>query len=157
MKIAARLAGVLAILLLIIGCSNEQKEEASRLEQEMRQMEDTVADTTPAETAPDTSEMATPSNAGAIPQETELAGLPGRPAGSGYAVQVASCEDESYARYLVGLYAERGFNPYVETYDEMGQTYYRVRLGLFDTLAEARAVKAELADRYSINPWIDQS
>ena len=36
-----------------------------------------------------------------------------------------------------------------------GQTFYRVRLGVFESMSEAKAAKAEIKDRYSIEAWID--
>ncbi len=145
----------LLLVPMVVGCSDKQKE-ADRMEQEMRQME-AEADTgaVPGDTVVDT--MAEPGDVYAIPEEgvTEPA-MPGRPAGSGYAVQVASCEDEQYASYLVELYTERGYQPYVTVYTEGGQRFHRVRIGLFESLSEAQQLKMELADMYSIEAWIDR-
>ena len=77
------------------------------------------------------------------------------PAGGGYTVQVAGCEDQAYAEYLVEKYTERGYDPYIATANVNGQTYYRVRIGSFETLGEAKALKTQLADRYSVVAWID--
>jgi hypothetical protein len=55
----------------------------------------------------------------------------------------------------VRQYNERGYQPYVTTYLHEGQQYYRVRLGIFETLAEANALKLELEDKYSVGTWID--
>jgi hypothetical protein len=43
----------------------------------------------------------------------------------------------------------------VSNFDYGGETHYRVRLGLFGTLGEAKQKAAELADKYSLKTWID--
>ena len=83
--------------------------------------------------------------------------MPPRPAGAGYEVQVAGCEDAAYAQSLVQRYRQRGYEPYVTTAVIDGQKYYRVRLGIFETLSEARAVKSAVEDRYSVMAWIDHA
>ena len=90
----------------------------------------------------------------AVPEEVEPE-LPSAPAGEGFTVQVAGCEDRAYAEFLVERYTDRGYEPYVATATIEGQTYYRVRLGAFETLAEAKTLKAQIADRYSVDAWID--
>ena len=70
------------------------------------------------------------------------------------AAQKAHCD---YAQYLVEKYTRRGYEPFVSTYDHLGQAYYRVRLGPVETLEDARALKAEVMDRYSLDAaWIDR-
>ena len=83
--------------------------------------------------------------------------MPPAPAGVGYTVQIASCESEDYARRLVARYTERGYQPFVTTVTYTNQEYYRVRVGHFQTVAEAKALRDELADRYSIKPWVDRT
>ncbi len=87
----------------------------------------------------------------------EAVGMPPVPKGSGYAVQVASGTDETYARYQVDLWKKRGYEPFVSTVTHDNQTHYRVRLGLFATQSEAKKVVNELADKYSLKAWIDQT
>ena len=70
-------------------------------------------------------------------------------------MQVASCESRDYAESLVAKYKKRGFEPYITRFDYNGQTYYRVRLGPYDSRAAAEAARMELKDRYSINAWVD--
>jgi cell division septation protein DedD len=141
--------------LIAAGCS-DKKKEAARLEQEMREMEQRSADS--AALVQDTIEDSLAVTAGdvdAVPEEwTADRMMPRRPSGSGFTVQVASCEDEGYARYLVDLYTERGFEPFVETYSGTDQVYHRVRIGLFETKAEADQLKEQLNDSYSIDPWV---
>lgn len=149
------LAIAILTLALLVGCSDKQKE-AAELEQEMRDLEaaDTAALT---EAEPDT--MAEPAaDAAAIPDEAQPDPLPMPPVpeGEGYTVQVASCENEDYARYLVGVYADRGYDAFVTTITYEGQTFYRVRIGNFGGISEARNLENELQDRFSASTWIDR-
>ena len=143
-------------LLLIVSCS-KKREEAAQLEQELNgQAESTateMADSTVVEVID--SAMAQV-DATAIPkEESKPKAMPARPTGDGYTVQVASCEDEGYARHLVEVYTSRGFEPYVSQISIEGQTYYRVRIGLYENFSEAKALKSKLEDDYSIAVWID--
>ena len=146
------------VICVLAGCS-DKKKDAAKLEQELQQM-DQAADTT-AEAAADTMVPATETpvaDAAAVPEEEEtgMSAMPPAPQGGGYTVQVASCQNRDYASHLVDMYFGRGYEPFVSTFNEDGQTYYRVRIGNLQTYAEAKALKLELADRYSINPWIDR-
>ncbi len=140
--------GLLSIL-LVFGCS-KKKEEAAELEQELLNQQDTAAETieSPADTMPALAD------ASAVPEEVEYT-PPSAPVGSGYTVQVAGCEDQAYAEYLIDTYTQRGYEPYLTSANVAGQTYYRVRIGSFETLAEAKVLKSQLADRFSIDAWID--
>ena len=147
----------MAILsLLIISCA-KKKDEVAQLEQDMMEQETPVVDTDV--------------DAGAVPPESvavvdiyegesaslegSVAPMPKAPGGEGYAVQIAACESPDYAQYLVEKYVDRGYEPYVTTVNIDGQTYYRVRLGKYDTREEANNLKDKLNDMYSIEAWID--
>lgn len=145
------------VLGLLAGCSDKQ-EDAEALEQQMREMEGQVD--TGAEQMTDT--MVAPirppaRDASAIPDEDEEMlpeDLPMAPMSGGYTVQVAACQDEKYARHLVTLYRDRGYEPTVMMTQVGGATYYRIRIGNLDSIAEATALRNELKDRFSINPWL---
>ncbi|MEE8577348.1 MAG: SPOR domain-containing protein, partial [candidate division Zixibacteria bacterium] len=79
-----------------------------------------------------------------------------QPEGSGYVVQVAGCESPDYAEYLVKLYGKRGYEAFQTTATVDGQLFYRVRVGLYETEAEAAAIRDQLLDRYSVEGWIDR-
>ena len=156
MKVRSRyglgLAGVIAVLALIMisGCSDEAKDDAAKLEQELMDqgVESAVGDTAQAETTP---QDETPMNAQAVPrEEPDISG----PSGAGYALQVASCESSDYARYLVDKYVGRGYLVYLTTFDQNGQTFFRVRLGPYETREEAENLKLEIKDKYSVDAWI---
>ncbi len=142
--------------LLVVSCSRK-KEEAARLEQEMMQQEavDTAAEA--GLTPEDTAEYAAAGmDVGAIPSE-EPEFVPQEEEAAGYVVQVAACESLEYAQYLVEKYTARGYSPYLITTVVDGQTYYRVRVGGLATLQEAKVLKAELVDKYSVEAWIDKT
>ena len=153
-----RLVKIISVLsliaILVVSCSQKQ-EDAAELEKQLTAQGriDTTGDTIrPLDKAiADSAAMAVPDETA----ETETT-MPAQPAGEGYTVQVASCESEDYAIYLIELYTSRGYEPYVSQIDIEGQTYYRVRIGLFETYTEAEALKDELADLYSVDAWIDQ-
>lgn len=150
------LIGVFA--LLAVSCSRK-KEEAARLEQEMMQEEAEAVDTAAEAglTPEDTAEYATAGmDAGAIPSE-EPEFVPQEEEAAGYVVQVAACESLEYAQYLVEKYTARGYSAYLTTATIDGQTYYRVRVGGLATLQEAKELKAELVDKYSVEAWIDKT
>ncbi|MCP4684777.1 MAG: SPOR domain-containing protein [bacterium] len=146
------------VICLLAGCSEKQKD-AAKLEQEMQEMEgegDSGVETMGEEA--ETSGETPVADAAAIPEEEqpEPLSMPPAPQGDGYTVQVASCENQEYASHLVDVYFGRGYEAFVSTALIEGQTYYRVRIGNVESLAEAKELKLELADRYSIEPWIDQ-
>ena len=92
-------------------------------------------------------------DAGAIPEE-EPPAMPGQPEGSGYTVQVASCESSDYASHLVSLYTERGYEPFVSEAVVGDQLFYRVRIGVFAGYSDAVHLQKELMDRYSLKTWV---
>ena len=152
-------------ILLLAGCSEKQKE-ASRLEQEVgNQEESTATDTALPESvmaAVDTLAAVTAvADASAIPPEAQPRiapqPMPPAPTGEGWTVQVASCESQDYARRLVSVFTRRGYQPYSTTITKGEQLYYRVRIGSFTNIAEARNLRDELIDRYSVQAWIDRT
>lgn len=154
-----RIFGLSVILLglLVIGCAEKQKE-AEELEKEM--MEQRVA----TDTAPETADVdtATPTDtampdARAVPAEEEPEAIIQEAPEGDFALQVAACESLEYARHLVDLYTERGYDPYLTTTVQDGQTFYRVRIGGFPTVAEATALQAEIRDKYSTKGWVDET
>jgi hypothetical protein len=85
--------GALLILVFVlsVGCSEEEKQEAARLEQELIDQEGTQEVAEPAAESP--AEETPTMDAEAIPAEETMV-LPGEPGGRGYVVQIASCESE---------------------------------------------------------------
>ncbi len=137
--------------LVISGCSKKQ-EEADKLEQEMMAQE-TAVDSAAVDTTAVEEEVAM--DAAAVPREETSPFVPVDVEGEGYTVQVASCESLDYARYLVEVYSDRGYEPYLTQFEFEGQLFYRVRVGQFESDSEALALKAELIDKYSVDAWVD--
>ena len=144
---------VLAIsLAFLVGCSDEAKNDAAKLEQELSGDSAKQA-ATDSMNAPDTTaKVDSGLDAGAVPNEETMEF---GPSGSGYALQVASCESSDYAQYLLDRYVGRGYLAYVSPFKHNGQTYFRVRLGPYQTREEATRIKAEVLDKYSVDAWID--
>lgn len=128
-------------MLLAAGCKKKAEEQA--------------VVPVPVDTMPKIDTMAL-NPADTVAAMDEVPGLPQAPSGSGFTVQVASATDEKYTRYLVELWKNRGYEPFVTTTTHENQAYYRVRLGLFQSYPEAKKIAAELADKYSLKTWIDQ-
>ena len=151
MKIDKALMILTVAALLVSGCSDKEKK-SEQIEQDMADMvaESVLVDSS--ELLPDDSMVEDDFEAA---DEAAL-DMPGAPAGDGYVVQVSSATDESYAFYLVDLWKERGYSPYVTTIDYNDEIHFRVRIGLFDAHSEARNLVAELKDKYSADAWIDQ-
>ena len=149
MKYLYVLAIVILSLAVMMACSKKQ-EDVDQLEQEMmtpEQPADTVTEDTVSPVAMD---------AAAVPAEEAPAYIPTTDEGEGFAIQIASCESLVYAEYLVETYTGRGYEPYISEYNHEGQLYYRVRISGFETLSDAKAVRDELVDRFSVKCWIDQ-
>jgi cell division septation protein DedD len=148
------------VLMLAIGCSKEKKEEAAKLEMELLEQEagDTMAGAGDTAMPPDTAGMTSgQTDAQAVPEESEpVEPIPEAPAGGGYTVQVAATKDMEYARELIDLYTQRGYDPFVVTAQVGGETYHRIRIGSFENRADAKLLQAELVDRFSISAWVDE-
>ena len=129
---------LLMILALLVGCSKKQ-EEAAKLEQELlgQNGQDSLVDSTAAEQVIDTTILLEPEPEA----ETSEYAMPKQPAGEGFTVQVAGCPDEAYANFLVGLYTGRGYEPFVTIATVEGQTFYRVRIGVFSRYVEATKIQ----------------
>ena len=138
---------------LLSGCA-QKKEEAAQLEQEMLNGDSAVEEVVDSAAAAAEESMIL-EEAETAAEEAAQYEMPTQPAGSGFTVQVASCPDEAYAHSLVQKYTGRGYEPFVEYISFEGQTYYRVRLGVFESFSQAKALQAELVDKYSEETWID--
>ncbi|MEW5995924.1 MAG: SPOR domain-containing protein [Candidatus Zixiibacteriota bacterium] len=145
---------IILSLLLVAGCA-KKKEEAQRLEQELMDQQAAAPDTLMEDTlaAADTIGLAVEepffeeTSPYAI-RETEP---------PGFVLQVAACPSLEYARYLIDLYQQRGYDPYLTSTFHNGEKYYRVRVGGFDTYQEARALQMEILDKFSASAWIEET
>jgi len=145
-----------ACLLLIMACAKKQ-EEADKLEKEMMAQEEPAVEVAPETTAVDTTTPdEQPADYNATPEEVpEPTVQPITTSGDGFTVQVTSCEDLANAQYQIELYERRGYEAYMSSFVHEGQTFYRVRIGQFESLAEAKALQYELIDKFSLEGiWV---
>ncbi len=151
---------VLGLATLGWGCKDRQ-EEAQRLQDELDGQTETVVDTPATDTAVDLVPETIPDPA-TTPEAEEMGAttpdltMPPRDDAPGFTVQVSSTLSAEYAVTTEELYRNRGYEPFTETASVDGETYYRTRIGYFDTFEEAKALQAELVDRYSVTTWIDR-
>jgi cell division septation protein DedD len=173
---------ILMVVCLGMGC-NKNKEKVAQLEHDVTQAESEnyLKDTT----APDQLEIdsnalaaensvASERNPGEIPPEN-VAVSPAEPGMSktppeihkaaaadtpmrgGYTVQVGAGVDRGEAEKMADLFTRRGYQPFIAEAVVEGMTHYRVRIGNFPSLDEARKLGAELQEKYSVNFWIDKN
>jgi len=152
----AFLISLLAFSLILWGGCSKDESEVDQLEQD-------VMDAEGQDLMPDTSEMAAPDTTGsagyAMTEETEAEDLPTYEATEfgGYTVQVAAGMDRDRANYTAEIFTERGYEPFVVRAVVGDQTFYRIRIGNFETIEEAKALAAEIKDKFSVNTWIDRN
>ena len=153
-------------LTLMIGACDKDKDKVAELEKEVLDAESKMvipdsaggADTATVQRVESSTEYAkTPD---IVPSETSpepiaaLTSTPSPTAGGIYTVQVASATDMTYANHLAERYRQRGYETFVTAANIDGVNYFRVRVGSYETVAQARSIGLELQDRYSISFWI---
>jgi cell division septation protein DedD len=153
----------LALVLAASGCS-KKKEEAQALQKEAAQDEAARAMDSLAQKAPATDTTAAVSPKPAVAQKPleqkpveEKAAEPEYPQEAGYVVQVASYLDHNLAMHMADRYKDRGYDAFLVPAEVDGQQFYRLRIGVFDSYAEAKQVGEQLADRYSAAYWVDNN
>lgn len=72
----------------------------------------------------------------------------------GYVVQVGAYADYDFAKMMSEKYTKRDYPAFVVSTDIDGVTYYRLRIGVYETYAEAKQVGDLIKDRYSADYWI---
>ena len=86
---------------------------------------------------------------------TPAGAMPRREVPGNYTVQIAASISEAFALELVDLNSRRGYEPYVDTKIISNVSWYRVRVGHFDTFARAAGKRDELINKYSLQAWVD--
>lgn len=150
----------LVIVAFMIGCSKD-KDKVSELEQEVMQEqgENYMAEPaptvdTPAQPEPVVQEYAkTPEVAPAEEPKRESK----RPGGSGYTVQIAAGTNYNYVRYMADKFVTRGYEAFITEATVQGVNFYRIRIGSYGTVTEARRAGDDLRDKYSVQYWIDNN
>lgn len=136
-------------IFLVFGCA-KKKEQAQKLEKEIsgESITDSIQHI-------DSITLDTAKVESVVQVEQADIVMPPRPKGTGFTVQIAGCDDQTYAMTMVEQYQKRGYEPFIVTKVIDSITYYRVRIGMFYSLEDAKSLKRELADKYSVNGWID--
>ncbi len=142
----------------LVGC-NKKQDEAEALQKEATgQNAEAVLDSL---NASDTAQQPTPTTAAAEPaQPAKKEAPPPEPDYSqipGFVVQLGSYRDYELATYWADKYQKRDFPAFLSQVDLDGETYYRLRVGIYDTYQEAKEAGDLLADRYSAQYWIDNN
>ncbi len=150
--------GILMLALAVTGCS-KKKEEAQALQKEAAQDEAAMAMDSLNQKPPVTDTVAQVRPEPTItpkPTETKPA-EPEPPQEAGYVVQVGSYLNHDLAESMLAKYKSRGYDAFLVPTEVDGQEFYRLRIGVFDTYAEAKQVGEQLTDRYSAVYWLDNN
>ncbi len=116
--------------------SKEQVMDAGAIPQEEMPKKDDV----PVKIAPPVVTQATPSDES--------------PTGTGFVVQVVSTPDEAEATMLVTKFAKGGYRAFKTMAVVEGTTYYRVRVGKYESVSEAESALSELHEKYKVNGFV---
>ena len=154
------LVGVLIVGLIVVGCSKKQDEldaiQKEATDQDAAAVIDSLGKGTE-EIVEETTEEQAP--AVAAPAATTKAAEP-KPDYSkfeGFVIQLGSYSDYELANYKVEQFQTRDFPAFLRQVEIDGQTYWRLRIGVYDTFQEAKEIGEQLVDRYSVTYWIDNN
>lgn len=154
------IVGILIVSLIAVGC-NKKDEDVEAISQEAAQdnaaavMDSLAGQGAESETGTaamtGTGQAAAPEETSPRVPETDLSDL------EGYVVQIGSYAEYSFARMMADKYVNREYPAFVTTADLDGVTYYRLRIGVYETYDEAKQIGELVKDRYSAGYWIDQN
>lgn len=80
--------------------------------------------------------------------------VPGEPAGSGFAIQVAALRERGEAEVILRRLIAKGYSAYLMPPSGGPQTMFRVRVGKFAQRADAEKVASRLERDEQFKPWI---
>jgi cell division septation protein DedD len=150
---------ILAFSLIIIGCSKDQ-DEIDALQEDATEMDASAAmdslESTGDEGGEAVTDYAEP-EVTAAEESYEPEPEPEYPDVEGFVVQLGSYYDYELAEYFAGKYKNRDYPAFVRQIEIDGETYYRLRVGVYETYEEAERVGEELVDKYSATYWIDNN
>jgi septal ring-binding cell division protein DamX len=87
---------------------------------------------------------------------TVAASLP--PTGTGnYSIQVSSWETQAKANGEAAKMTAAGYPAYVVEGNVEGDTWYRVRIGRYETMADAQSALRQVSQVAETEPWIAQN
>ncbi len=73
---------------------------------------------------------------------------------AGWVVQIGIFSEYTAALEMADKYKQQSFPAFVRRVDRDGQTFYRLRVGVYDTYEQAQAAGKQLKDQYSLDYWI---
>lgn len=146
--------------LLLVGCSKEDEEvdalgdqaaqdEAAAVMDSLNKVKTDSAAMEQGTLAEDTQTMTEPEET--FEPEVDYSGL------VGYVVQVGSYAEYDFAKMMSEKFTKRDYPAFVVSTEIDGQTYYRLRIGVYETYEEAKEVGELVKDRYSAEYWIDNN
>lgn len=100
---------------------------------------------------PPPTRRATPEPAPPVPAAS---GVPGEPAGDGFAIQLAALGKREEAEGIVRRLTSKGYSAYLMAPSAGAPAVYRVRVGKFKDRREAESVSARLQKEEQFKPWI---
>ena len=154
------LIGVLIVGLRIIGC-NKKQDELDAIQQDAADQDAAVVIDSlgqgEGEAVEETAEYETPTLT-----ETEAVRETAEPEPDysqfeGFVIQLGSYSDYELATYWSEKYQNRDLPAFLRQVELDGQTFWRLRIGVYDTYGEAKEVGDLLVDRYSAAYWIDNN
>lgn len=75
---------------------------------------------------------------------------------AGYVVQISSTPDQSEANALAAKFVKYGYHAFVTEAFIDGTTYFRVRIGRYDTMTEAEGALSEMNQKYKVSGFVAQ-
>jgi cell division septation protein DedD len=72
----------------------------------------------------------------------------------GWVIQIGTFNDYVAALAEADKYKQLTYPAFVRRVNKAGKTFYRLRIGVYDTYEQAKAVEEELRSRYSLETWI---
>ncbi len=72
----------------------------------------------------------------------------------GWVVQIGTFDDYMAALASADKYKQLMFPAFVRRVDKDGQTFYRLRVGVYATYEQAKAAEDQLRSKYSLDTWI---
>ena len=144
---------VLIVGLMTVGCNDKQDEIEALQDEAAGEDAAAVLDSLEGsgEITEGVVEDAEPTVAEEVPVEEEYEPEPDYSQAEGYVIQIGSYSDYELASYWAQKYLDREFTAFLSEAD----TFYRLRVGTYETFQEAKDAGELMADRYSITYWID--
>lgn len=73
-----------------------------------------------------------------------------------YTLQIASSQNKVNANDLLNRLKKDGYDAFIQTAVVEGATYYRIRIGRFETFKEAQSYRQHLINITDFEPWVDK-